>query len=155
MALTHLIDTSVATRLNRPTVEQRLLLAVARKRIARTRITDLERGFSARSGTEWDILVGGLSPFPLVEVRDNDLCVALDVQRRLAAKGQRGRKLPDLIIAAVAHRLKLTVLHYDTDFDLIAEETGQTCEWVVPRGSIDSLFHQQERSVNAALPAAR
>jgi len=28
------------------------------------------------------------------------------------------------------------VLHYDADFDLIAEITGQPCEWVVPRGTI-------------------
>ena len=36
------------------------------------------------------------------------------------------------------HRVgdRLTVLHYDADFDLIAEITGQPTEWVVPRGSI-------------------
>lgn len=100
-------------------------------------MTDLERGFSARSEAEWDTLVGGLSPFPLVELQGGDLVEALAVQRRLAAKGQRGRKLPDLLIAAIAHRLNLTVLHYDSDFDLIASETGQACEWVVPRGTID------------------
>lgn len=137
MALTHLIDTSVATRLNRSEVQQRLLLTVSRKRIGRTLVTDMERGFSARSVTEWDTLVGGLGPFPVVELRDSDLRDALTVQRQLAAKGLRGRKLPDLMIAAAAHRLNLTVLHYDTDFDLIAAETGQQCEWVVPRGSID------------------
>lgn len=137
MAVTHLIDTSVATRLSKPEVEKRLLLAVSRKRIGRTRITDLERGFSARNGREWDSLVGGLAPFPITEVLDADFAAAAAVQRRLSVKGQRGRKLPDLIIAAVAHRLGLTVLHYDADFDLIAEETGQSCEWVVPRGSID------------------
>ncbi|MGB3673991.1 MAG: PIN domain-containing protein [Candidatus Nanopelagicales bacterium] len=137
MAITHVIDTSVATRLNNPAVEQRLLLAVSRRRIGRTRITDLERGFSARNGKEWSSLVGGLEPFPLIETLDVDLAIAADVQRRLSVKGQRGRKLPDLIIAATAHRLGLTVLHYDADFDLIAAETGQECEWVVPRGSID------------------
>ena len=137
MALTHLIDTSVATRLNREPVEQRLLLAVSRKRIGRTRLTDLERGFSARNSHEWDTLVGGLGTFPLVAIEDGDLRAALDVQRRLAANSQRGRKLPDLIIAAAAQRLDLTVLHYDVDFDLIAAETGQKSEWVVPRGSID------------------
>jgi len=31
----------------------------------------------------------------------------------------------------------LTVLHYDSDFDLIAATTGQSCEWVVPAGSVD------------------
>jgi hypothetical protein len=29
------------------------------------------------------------------------------------------------------------VLHYDTDFDLIAEATGQRTAWIVARGSID------------------
>jgi hypothetical protein len=28
------------------------------------------------------------------------------------------------------------VLHYDADFDLIAEVTGQPSEWIVPRGTI-------------------
>jgi hypothetical protein len=31
----------------------------------------------------------------------------------------------------------LPVIHYDHDFDLIAEATGQDTRWVVPRGSID------------------
>jgi len=29
------------------------------------------------------------------------------------------------------------VLHYDRDFDLIAEVTGQPVEWVVPYGTAD------------------
>jgi hypothetical protein len=32
---------------------------------------------------------------------------------------------------------KLTILHYDTDFDLIAAVTGQPCQWIVPAGSVD------------------
>ncbi len=31
--------------------------------------------------------------------------------------------------------LPVRVMHYDYDFDAIAEITGQLCEWVVPRGS--------------------
>ncbi|HEY0806728.1 MAG TPA: PIN domain-containing protein [Pseudonocardiaceae bacterium] len=49
----------------------------------------------------------------------------------------RGRKLPDLLIAAAAERRGLTVLHYDRDFELIADVTGQQHEWVVLRGTID------------------
>jgi predicted nucleic acid-binding protein len=55
----------------------------------------------------------------------------------LAAKHQRGRKLPDLLIAAAAEANGLTVLHYDADFDRISAVTGQRCEWVVPSGSVD------------------
>lgn len=39
-------------------------------------------------------------------------------------------------IAAVAERQLLTVLHYDTDFDLIGRFTGLPMEWVVPEGSV-------------------
>ena len=31
-------------------------------------------------------------------------------------------------------RHDVTVLHYDHDFDLIADVTGQRVEWIVPRG---------------------
>lgn len=55
----------------------------------------------------------------------------------LARRGQhRGASLPDLLIAAVAERAGLVVLHYDADYDLIARVTGQRMEWVVPRGSL-------------------
>lgn len=47
------------------------------------------------------------------------------------------RSIPDLLIAAAAEEERLTVLHYDKDFDLIAQVTGQQCQWVVTRGSIN------------------
>ena len=37
----------------------------------------------------------------------------------------------------VRERHGVTVLHYDGDYDLIAELTGQVCAWVVPRGTAD------------------
>lgn len=40
----------------------------------------------------------------------------------------------DMMIAVAAERAGLTVLHYDKDFDLIAGVTGQSCEWVAPKG---------------------
>jgi predicted nucleic acid-binding protein len=42
----------------------------------------------------------------------------------------------DLLIAAVARRRGLTLLHYDRDFELIAAVTRQPQEWVVPAGSV-------------------
>jgi predicted nucleic acid-binding protein len=43
--------------------------------------------------------------------------------------------IPDLLIAATAERYSLTVLHYDGDFDRIAELTGQPVQRILPRGS--------------------
>jgi hypothetical protein len=55
----------------------------------------------------------------------------------LATKHQRGRKVPDLLIAAAAEAPGLTVLHYDADFDRIAAVTGQPTEWVVAAGTVN------------------
>jgi predicted nucleic acid-binding protein len=43
---------------------------------------------------------------------------------------------PDLLIAAVAEREHVTVLHYDSEYDLIAEVSGQPVQWAVPRGAL-------------------
>jgi predicted nucleic acid-binding protein len=43
---------------------------------------------------------------------------------------------PDLLIAAGAERERVTVLHYDSEFNLIARVTGQSVQWVVPRGTV-------------------
>jgi hypothetical protein len=37
----------------------------------------------------------------------------------------------------LAEARDLVVLHYDSDFELVAEITGQAHEWVVPRGTAD------------------
>ena len=44
--------------------------------------------------------------------------------------------MPDLLIAAVAERERVAVLHYDGDYDLIAQITSQPVQWVVPRGTV-------------------
>ncbi len=61
---------------------------------------------------------------------------ALGVQHQIAERGQHRLSLPDLLIAAVAEINELTVLHYDADYDRIADITSQPVSWVVPRGSI-------------------
>ena len=104
---------------------------------ARIGITDLEIGFSARDAAEWDGLHAALGVFELIELRQAHLVRARQVQRTLADRRLRGRKVPDLLIAAAAELENLVVLHYDTDFDVIGDVTGQPTQWVVPRGSID------------------
>jgi predicted nucleic acid-binding protein len=54
---------------------------------------------------------------------------ALEVQLRLAERGHhRAPSIPNLLIAATEELAKLTVLHHDKDFELIAEVTGQPIE---------------------------
>jgi predicted nucleic acid-binding protein len=137
MALTHLVDTSVLTRLARPEVRSVLEPRAERGELARAEISDLEVGYSARSAPEWDRLAGALGVFELIATTSEHVRRAKQVQRLLPASHQRGRKVPDLLVAAAAEVESLIVLHYDADFDRIAAVTGQRSEWVVPAGSID------------------
>ncbi|MGH9101291.1 MAG: PIN domain-containing protein, partial [Acidimicrobiales bacterium] len=79
-----------------------------RGELARAGITDLEIGYSARDGDEWDELMDSLKSFELVETTAEHLRRARQVQRLLAARHQRGRKVPDLLVAAAAEAHGLT-----------------------------------------------
>jgi predicted nucleic acid-binding protein len=137
MALTHLVDTSVLTRLGSDAVLGVVRPLAAAGKLGRAGISDLEIGFSARNADEWDRLTGALDAFELVETTSSHVQRAKQVQRALAANSQRGRKVPDLLVAAAAEETGLGILHYDADFDLITAVTGQPATWVVPAGTID------------------
>jgi predicted nucleic acid-binding protein len=138
MALTHLLETSVLTRMSKPAIAEAVrALELKPDQLGRTSISDLEICFAASNAAEWDRLASSLKTYKLLETTAMDVRRAKEVQRLLAVKHQRGRKVPDLLIAATAEAAKLTVLHYDADFDLIASVTGQSCQWIVPPGSVD------------------
>jgi predicted nucleic acid-binding protein len=64
---------------------------------------------------------------------------ALWVYGELAKQGgahQRSVKHPDLLIAAAAEAAEITVLHYDEDYERIAEITGQPHRWLAAKGSL-------------------
>lgn len=137
MALTHLLDTSVVSRLGLPEVRAVVDPLAHAGQLGRAGITDLEVGYGCRNAREWDQDMADLSVFALVETSADHVRRARQVQRLLASRSQRGRKIPDLLIAAAAEAAGLTLLHYHSDFDLIAKVTGQRCQWVVPAGRID------------------
>jgi predicted nucleic acid-binding protein len=75
--------------------------------------------------------------WPFVSMDQATLDRAVRVQDALAARSQqRGAKIADLLIAAAAEAAGLVVLHYDHDFDVIAEVTHQPTEWIVPAGVV-------------------
>jgi predicted nucleic acid-binding protein len=131
-----LLATSVLTRVRAPSITARLR-QLDGAGLARTPMTDLEIGYSARNGDEWDRLFVALQAFRCIDVEAHHFDRARQIQRGLAELGLKGRKVPDLVIAAVAETASLTVLHYDADFDHIARFTGQPTEWIVRRGTVD------------------
>jgi len=85
VALTHLADTSVLTRLGHRAVRTALEPLAASGQVARAGISDLEVGFSARNLGEWTRLAAALAAFPLIETDAVHVRRARQVQRLLAS----------------------------------------------------------------------
>jgi len=106
--------------------------------VATCGVIDLELLYSAESPRAYADLATALRALPRVHVTEAVVDRALEVQGHLAERSQhRGVPLPDLIVAACAESAGLTVMHYDGDYERVAEITGQPVQWVVPRGSVD------------------
>jgi predicted nucleic acid-binding protein len=134
-----LVDKSVLARVDVAAVADAVLPRVQAGQVGVALVTELEVGYAARSSQDYaatrqdllDLLIPVTMP-----VRAEER--ARELQRDLVARGRhRGASVPDVVLAATANIEELTILHYDADFDLISEVTGQPTEWVVPRGSID------------------
>ena len=98
----------------------------------------LEAGYSARSAPEHDQLLAELRSLPQHPIDDTVEQRALDAQSQLALVGHHRLPPVDLLIAALADRHQLGVLHYDHDYDLIAEKTDLVFEsvWLIARGTL-------------------
>ena len=133
----YLGDTSALARAATPAVAERLLPLLEAGLVARCTITDLEAGFSSTSPADHSAMREARAAWPFVDIDQATLHRAVEVQDQLAARSQhRGAKIADLLIAAAAEAAQLVVLHYDHDFDVIANVTGQPVEWIVEAGSI-------------------
>lgn len=134
----YLADTSVFARLSKPSVAAAFAPLAAAGLVGLCLPVAFELGYSARNPDDYDALADRLSSFPPVPTTDADHRRALEVQAALAARSQhRALSLVDALVAAAAESRDLVVLHYDADFELVAEVTGQAHEWVVPRGTAD------------------
>lgn len=126
-----LIDKSALVRLANAPDATVWLERIQRGLVHICTVTRLEVGYSGRSAAEIasEFRDGVVSKMliehftPAAEER------ALEVLQLLAERGQhRGPGLGDLLLAAVAETRGLTVLHLDSDFDRIADVTGQAVE---------------------------
>lgn len=135
---TFLADKSALTRREtRPEVREVLEPLLVAGEIATCGIIDLELLYSARDRATYRSLVEALRGMPRAPLDEDAVNRALGVQAMLAERSQhRAVPLPDLLVAACAESAGLTVLHYDADFDRIAELTGQPTQWIVERGSV-------------------
>jgi len=139
---TLLIDNSAWARLADPALGDdrvtELADALEAGRIATCLPFLLEAGYSARSARDHDELLAELLALPRVSIDDDVERRALDGQRQLARVGHHRLPPVDLLVAALADRYRLGVLHYDRDYDLVAEKTDLdfASVWLAPAGMI-------------------
>jgi len=126
---TWLIDKSALSHLQ--AADDAWLSRIHRGLVRISTVTLLEIGFSTRNGADHrDTLEEPpISSMPIENLTPAIESRAVEIQRLLADRGQhRAPSIPDLLIAATAELSRLTVLHMDKDFDLIAAITGQPIE---------------------------
>ena len=98
----------------------------------------LEAGYSARSASDHDELMGELTALPMLAIDTHVERRALDAQRQLARAGHHRLPPVDLLVAALADRHGVGVLHYDRDYDTVAAKTDLrfASVWLAARGTL-------------------
>ncbi|MFD5424618.1 PIN domain nuclease [Streptomyces sp. NPDC127084] len=134
----YLVDKSALARWAKPSVRETLRPLHERYLLVVCQPTEYEMIHSARDNADAMRISTWLHGFDYLRADDDVFTQALEVQRHALNAGfHRALSLPDLLIAATAELNRLTILHYDGDFDMIASLTGQPTKWVVPPGTAD------------------
>jgi predicted nucleic acid-binding protein len=136
--LTELADTSAwvwSRRRAYPELRDAFDAALVDGELATCDMVRLELLHSARDPLEFAEIREELAVLPDCPIGKRQWERALSVYEQLSARGglhQRSVKHPDLLIAVAAEAANVAVLHYDEDYDRIAEITGQPTRWLAP-----------------------
>lgn len=134
----YLADKSALARLHLPPVADAIVPLMERGLVSICGVTELELLYSARTIQERSRMKLQIEASLTWTQEPVDLWArASEIQEALTEKGQhRAASIPDLVVAVTARASRLTVLHYDNDFDTIASFTEQPTRWVVPAGTV-------------------
>jgi predicted nucleic acid-binding protein len=137
-----LLDNSAWARLSRPsTPEPRIAQFAADLEARRLGVClpfMLEAADSAPDALDHAELMADLEELPRFPFDVECERRALTAHIQLSRIGHHRIPAVDVMIAAIADRHGVGVLHYDSDYDLLREKTGLEfhSEWLAPRGSL-------------------
>jgi predicted nucleic acid-binding protein len=137
-----LLDNSAWVRLADPALDKsradEIADALEQQRIAVCLPFLLEAGYSARSASDHGELLRELMALPILHVDAEVEQRAIDAQAQLARAGHHRLPPVDLMVAALADRHGVGVLHYDGDYDTIATKTDLrfASTWLADRGAL-------------------
>ncbi len=134
----YVVDTSAAARMTNPIVRERLAPLITGGVVVTCASLDAEALYSARSPMEYEqIWSDRRAAFEYLPTEDEHWQQAFTAQRTLARSGRhRAVGIADLLTAVLAGLHRLTLLHYDADFDIAAEVIQFDHRWVAPRGTL-------------------
>jgi predicted nucleic acid-binding protein len=134
-----LIDASAAVRIHRAVALQEWEPVLQQGRVGMCEATEVQLLRSARSPDEYARLADGLAAlYARYGVGRDVWSLARAVQGRLTQEGcHRSAPLVKLLVAVTALHHGLTLLHYDRDFETIAQHTELRTRWLAEPGSLD------------------
>jgi hypothetical protein len=132
------VDTSASARIGDQRVADELQPLNDAALVATCASLDAEALFSARSPSEYERLRRERAfTFEYLPTEDRHWQVALAAQRELARAGRhRSVGMSDLLTAVLAGEHRLTLIHYDADFEIAADVVDFEHRWIAPRGSL-------------------
>lgn len=136
------VDNSAFQRGGHEIVREQWLEALQDGRLYRTPILELEVLYSARNAREHAELREELEALRPLQVSTGAVDAALAAQSELAQHAAGFHRLPhqDYLIAAIAAAHGLGVLHYDADFDRLAQHSSLAFDsvWIAAAGALDA-----------------
>ena len=137
---TFIADKSVWARSNQKPIRDEWERALRAGQIVTCQITVLELLYSARSGDEFGKFREELGALEVLPTSSGTFLAAFDALAALSevSHGYHRVAPADALVAANAHEAGVGVLHYDHDFDRLAEVLSFESRWVAPPGTLDN-----------------
>ena len=134
----YLVDTSATARMRHAVVAERLAPLISAGLVATCATLDAEALYSARDLVDYERLRSDRRiAYDYLPTDDEHWARAFEAQHQLARTGRRRAVgIADLLTAVVAVENKLEVIHYDSDFETVAEVLPLSHRWIVDRGSV-------------------
>ncbi len=132
------VDTSAWARAEHSTTRDRWLAALLGDRLRLSPLVRIEILLSARGGAEFDLLAERLGTVRTAPLSAAVIRAAEAAMRALAHRSAGTQRLPivDYLVAAAAQELGAAVIHYDRDYDTLAEVLEFESIWLAPAGTL-------------------
>jgi predicted nucleic acid-binding protein len=137
-ALPLVVDTSAWARAHHSKVRERWKEVLLGRRLRLSPVVRFEILLSARDGQSFDTLAERLSALQAAPLNASVIRGAEHAMRALARRSAGAQRLPivDYLVAAAAQELGAAVIHYDRDYDTLAELMEFESVWLAPAGAL-------------------